>query len=279
MQGANFGMVFTFPFTGYAPWSIAFSSLHTICAIIFAVVFISDLKKEYANSKLPISSKFIIWGLVFMGISNLVPFAIGPVSSMYGKSDAYYFLINSYLHFQYNGWFTFALLGIILRFLEIQGIDTNHTKLRRGLTLKLISVFPVLLIAILSPETDDLWFYITLLAASIQLIGLTLILQFIWLHKHLWSMQLNKWVIRLMTIAFGSLLLQHFLQILGALPSAVDLLANRQIVIAYLHLVFIGFVTFLSFSQLIILGFFKQGKCLHIGLMIFSMGFLLPNLF
>lgn len=278
MQGANVGMLFTFPFTGYAPWSIAFSSIHTIGAVVFAVVFISDLKNEFVDRKIPMSLKFVFWSFVFMGISNLVPFALGPVTSMYGKSDGYYFLVNSYLHFQYNGWFTFALLGIILRFLELKGIDTNHKKIKYGLLLKLISIIPVLLITTLSPATDQVWFYIVLAVASIQLRGLVLILQFIWLHKFQWSIQSNKWVMRLMVIALGSLLLQHTLQVLGAIPSAVELLSNRQIVIAYLHLVFIGFATVLIFSKLITMGFFKLGIFLNIGLLLFILAFFITEL-
>ncbi|MEQ8925238.1 MAG: hypothetical protein RLO81_05455 [Fulvivirga sp.] len=278
LQGANFGMLFTFPFTGYAPWSIAFSTLHTICAIIFTFIFISDLKKEYTGMMWPMSARFVIWALIFMLISNLAPFALGPVVSMFGKTDAYYFLVNSYLHFQYNGWFTFALLGLVIRFLETKDINTNHPFIKRGLVLKAVAIFPALSISILSEDENELWFYLALLASIIQLLGLCYLLIFFWGNRSHLAFKTQKWVGYIALFAFSALLLQHILHVLGALPAAVDLLINRQLVVAYLHLVFIGFVTFLIFHQLITLGILNSGTYMFLGMALLLIAFIASEL-
>ena len=273
MQAANFGMLFTFPFYGYSPWSIAFSSLHTISAVIFTIILISDLKKEYVNENWPMSIKFIISGLVFIIISNFAPFALGPITSIYGKSDAYYLLVNFYLHFQYNGWFTFAILGVVLKVIESYGLDTNHLFVKRGFMLKLISIFPAFGISVLATKPEIVWHWASISATVIQSIGLLYLIVFA-LNSYRQIMS-NSRPILLLLLAIGglSLLLQHILQVFGSMPFAVDLLINRQIVIAYLHLVFVGFATSLLLYQFINLGFFKVNILLRFGVILFLLSF------
>ena len=107
-----------------------------------------------------------------MFISNLAPFALGPVSAIQGKTDLYYSLIYFYLHFQYNGWFTFALLGLILWMLETNGADTKTKLIKIGFLMKLVAVFPTYILSVLWTEPNWLWYWIGGLAGLIQLIGL-----------------------------------------------------------------------------------------------------------
>lgn len=276
LQATNIGMLFTFPFMGYAPLSIAFSTIHTVCSVIFTIKLIRYLKRKNINT-FPSSVRFIIWAFVFMLIANLAPFALALVSANYGKSDLYYFLVSYYLHFQYDGWFTFALLGLFMKYLENQGINSNHRLIKWGLLLKLIAIFPVLSIAILSPETNIFWFLITIISAIIQLVGLLCLLSFFWKYKTSWNTSNSKWSTALVLIAFCSVLIEHILQIIGGLTVSVELLINRQVVVAYLHLVFVGFVTVFLLHQFIVLGFLKIASLLLAWLAIFIVAFIITE--
>ncbi|MEQ9209304.1 MAG: hypothetical protein RLN96_05605, partial [Pseudomonadales bacterium] len=114
-----------------------------------------------------------------MFISNLAPFALGPVSATQGKTDLYYSLIYFYLHFQYNGWFTFVLLGLLLHQLEMQGVNTDHKLVKLGFLLKLLAVFPAYLLSVLWTSPGLIWNILGGVAAITQLVGLVLILVFV----------------------------------------------------------------------------------------------------
>ena len=79
LQLANLGMLFTFPFMGYALWSILFSAMHAITAMVFAGLFIRKARLALPE-KHQLSFLFIKWGLILMVISNLAPFEIGRAS-------------------------------------------------------------------------------------------------------------------------------------------------------------------------------------------------------
>ena len=156
LQLANMGMLFTFPFTGYALWSIIFSTIHALTTMLFAWVFIWEVRNIVPNQHRT-SFQFVKWALILLFVSNLSPLALGPVSATKGKTDLYYSLIYFYLHFQYNGWFTFVLIGLILHQLEGLGLNTSNWLVKIGFLLKLLAVFPAYLLSVLWTGPGLIW--------------------------------------------------------------------------------------------------------------------------
>ncbi|MCV9387882.1 hypothetical protein [Reichenbachiella ulvae] len=273
LQGANLGMLFTFPFMGYALWSIVFSSIHAVTAMFFAIIFIKEMRKGEKKT----AQLFVQWALILMILSNLAPFALGPVSATQGKGDLYYLLIYFYLHFQYNGWFTFALIGLLLRHLEQRGVDTQHRWARLGFKLKLIAIFPAFVLSALWTTPAMPWYMLAALAAMLQLVGLLFLLAFVIKEARQPIMEMAKSLRYLLLAGALALLVQHVLQALSAIPALVELAFARNIVIAYLHMVLIGFVTLFLFFNLHLQGYLRPSRSTHLGLLLFFGSFLLSE--
>lgn len=107
-QIAVVGMLCTFPFQGYAVGSIIFSTLHIFCSYAFVL-------RLWKRNNIKVISD--IWmlksGLFMMALSTLGVWVLGPAVGMLGKTNAFYKIaIQFFLHFQFNGWFLVAVLGL-----------------------------------------------------------------------------------------------------------------------------------------------------------------------
>ncbi len=108
---ATLGMMLSFPFQGYGLYSITFSTLQLLFSYGFAYHFLKDLgiTKARLDKRL---AKYSIW---WMLLSTLGLWAIAPVGAILGKLHPLYTLsVQWFLHFQFNGWFIYALLGILV---------------------------------------------------------------------------------------------------------------------------------------------------------------------
>ena len=132
-----YGMLLSFPFQGYAPVSIAFSTLS-----IFAGFYMAFALWKAAGASNTPSVLFLKTGLVFLVISAAGPFATGPLIAM-GKAGTalYYNAVYFYLHFQYNGWFTFAILAVAYKMIEKKGPPVNGKLVYRLFTAACIPAY------------------------------------------------------------------------------------------------------------------------------------------
>lgn len=273
LQGANLGMLGTFPWTGYAQWSIAFSTIHALGTLFFAWTFIRDVQPNLPQ-KHQASFQFVKWALILMMISNLAPFALGPISAFQGKNNLYHLTIYFYMHFQYNGWFTFALLGMILWLLERRGANTQTKLIKRAFFLKLAAVFPAYILSALWTQPGLVWHFLGGFVSLVQLIGLGYFLVFI--LKNLGFLISRKSVHQKIILWCGILgiSIQHILMFLSAFPFLGKMAFARPIVIAYLHLVLIGFVTHWLFFLFLKMKFTLETFSSKIGFYLFLAAFL-----
>ena len=87
LQVAVLGMLITFPIQGYAAASITFSTLHIFLSYWFAGKFLRDTSAKRLGSS-PFSLAFVRWGLLFMVLSSIGPFALGAIMAKgLGGSD------------------------------------------------------------------------------------------------------------------------------------------------------------------------------------------------
>src|SRR5215210_398988 len=104
----NYAMIISFAWVGYAGVSIVLSTIALWLSYVFAYKMYKTLS-SVENKK--ISIKFIKGSLFFLMLSSLGPYALAiliatKTGDAYSSHNALYF----FLHFQYNGWFTFAVL-------------------------------------------------------------------------------------------------------------------------------------------------------------------------
>ncbi len=113
---AVIGMMLSFPFQGYAAISIIFSTLHILCSYYFVYLIWNDHKKT------SISSTWLLRAsLLFMLLSTLGVWCLGPAVGLMGKASAFYQIaIQFFLHFQFNGWYLLAIFALLFHFLNIK---------------------------------------------------------------------------------------------------------------------------------------------------------------
>ncbi|TXD69702.1 hypothetical protein ESV24_06895 [Aequorivita lipolytica] len=249
------GMLVTFPIQGYALYSIIFSTLFLFASYWFMWFAVKYAPEHFKNR---FSWKLIKAALWYLVISSIGPWAIGGVMATLGPESIWYkSSIYFYLHFQYNGWFIMALLGILFYVLEEKGIHFKPEKLK---SFFLLLNFGVLFTVFLS----FLWFVPPIAIYILGLIGavaqLLAFYEFYLLLKNHFSaikksFSPNSFL--LLKIAGSLLAVKLSMQLFSAFPYFANLTFQlKDFVIGYLHLVFLGIVitamlAFLEYFKLI----------------------------
>lgn len=255
---SSFGMLLTFPFMGYKAPSIAFSTLSIIFSYILLGVAWKDINRSNISN---IVRNWFKAGLFFYALSSLGAFHLAWLMATHSVTQEWYIgSVYFFLHFQYNGWFLFGILGLFFYWLEknkIQGIDF----LRRPIFLSLfISCFPGFILSALWMRLPQWLYWLGLTAALLQLVGILLFISFLsfsWKQIKESTGALSRWLWVFSSIA---LCIKFILQSLSVFPRLSYLaFGYRPIVIGYLHLVLLGFVTFFLLGYLI-----RQGYLLNL---------------
>jgi len=235
-----YGMLLSFPFRGYAPVSIGFSTL-SILAGIYMTAQLWKVTRGFNDT----SVLFLKGGLVFLVVSAFGPIATGPLIAM-GKAGTplYYNAVYFYLHFQYNGWFTFAILAVLYKMIEKTGPALNG-KLVFGLFTA--GCIPSYFLSTLWSHPPGVFYYVSMGAALMQLTAL------IFLLKDTKQLQWRKGLLDLLfKTAILFFVVKNVLQAMSAVPFIADLAYSyRNYTIAYLHMVLVGFVSLGALSLML----------------------------
>lgn len=242
------GMLFSFPFQGYGAVSIAFSTLHVVLSVVLAVFFVRDKKKIY-KERTPLSLHFALGGLFFLLLSSLGPFALGygmakEISGAFNQLAIFF-----YLHFQYDGWFTFAVFALFFRLLEKGNIKYGAKPARMFFILLLLSCTPAYAGSTLWAHPPA-WVYLVAVAAALaQLVGLGYFVASIKGKRRQIKSAMPGWTWFLLWFAFACFAFKTLLQVLGTVPFMADMAYNiRNFLIFYLHVIFLGFVSIFLFA-------------------------------
>lgn len=251
LQIAVMGMLVTFPFMGYAAPSIIFSTFQMILSLIFAILFFRNADKN------DLASKFMKAGLVFMLISGLGPLTLGPLVVMDMKGTTLYdTAIYFYLHFQYNGWFTMAVIALLFKMLDEFGIEYSMAKGKLMYKLLILATILTFALSTLSFGPNRLIYFIGFIGAALQLWAGFILLRILFVKTKLRNVLLNGWVKWFFGIALASWLLKIMLQFLSPLPFVSEFVYfNREAIMTYLHLSFLGFTSCFLIGLLIVKNF------------------------
>lgn len=271
----SYGMLVCFILQGYGAFSITFSTLSIFVSYIFTVYFWKDLNriKEKKTSHLWLKAS-----LVFAVISSIGAFALAIMMAT-GMNDQNWYLssIYFYLHFQYNGWFLFAGMGLLTDKLEV--IAKEVKKLHYVFLLFCFACVPAYFLSILwSPFSESI--YLLLIAAVIaQLAGWIIMLNIFIKNQDFISRQFSKYgkiLLSLSAIAFTiKLLLQS-----GSIHAELSHLSYgfRPIIIGYLHLVLLGVTSIFILGYIISFKLININKMLISGTFVFVSGIIINEL-
>ncbi len=265
---AVIGMLISFPFQGYAAISISFSTLHIICSYLFIRLIWKNHKIESKPIQLLLKAS-----LVFMFVSTIGIWCLGPAAAILGIESAFFQIaIQFFLHFQFNGWFLFAVLAVFL-----PGFFIENTK-RFQVFFKTLIGGTILTFAL--PVS---WFAYHSILPWINGVGVLLQLvagyYFILLLRPHWTkfwqktLPLSKWMYGLALLSF---VLKIALQTSSIIPE-VSMMANQyhNFVIGFIHLMMLGVITGFLFAFLLESSLISiKSKSLNLGIYSFIIGFI-----
>lgn len=235
------GMMVSFPMQGYGLYSITISTLHTMLVAVFIVRFFKDTRLVKTEAL-----AFTRMALLFFLISAAGPFALGVVMAKgLGHTPLYHLAVYYYLHFQYNGVFTFGIFGLLLSLLDKNGVGIDTRKVRSFRILLIVSCFPAYILSTLWTNPGILLNMAGLIAALMQVVAAPFLFGAVLPLRHQIIGSLSRSSRVLLTVAFFSFVIKLLLQVLSAFPYFARLAYEvRHYVIAYLHLVLVGMISF-----------------------------------
>jgi hypothetical protein len=263
------GMAFTFPFYGYTTASISFSTLYIVAAAVFVPVFIKDILNSATgrNVKLLSISALISLVLSFLGTFGLSYIII----TRSGGALLYRDSIYTFLHFQYNGFFTLSVFALFMNYLWKKNISSDKSADRFSIFLCL-SILPALFLALLWHNNSGFYILATL---GCLFILMSLVYFFLFLKTTDYNSLFETGTAKTFCLfAAVSFVLKMLLQVGTVFPDLGNAVyGDRPVIIGFLHLVFLGFVTFFILSVLIENGYFnRENKLIVFPFIVFSIG-------
>ncbi|WP_253255988.1 hypothetical protein [Formosa algae] len=243
-EAAVLGMLISFPFQGYAAVSITFSTLHIFCSYYFVYLIF-----KHADIENNLTRRLLKTALVFMLISTLGVWCLGPAVGILGQASAFYQIaIQFFLHFQFNGWFLIGLLALL--FNPFQIIDNQNSK--RFYILLVIATISTLALSVSWFAPHPFLNIINGIGVICQLGALYYFVDLVKAKFSASTYQQSKLLKYLYLFALGSFAFKIALQSSSFIP-AVALMAKQQhnFVIGFIHLTMLGVVSGFLFAFLI----------------------------
>lgn len=271
-----YGMLISFIIQGYAFFSITFSTLSIIVSYFFAFYYWKDLNTLLRNK---ISSAWLKAALAFSVISSAGPFFLAYL--MIAKiSDQHLYLSSIYffLHFQYNGWFFFAGMGLLIS--KLEHIPGSFSSFKTALVLFFVAAFPAYFLSVLWLPLPLMAQILIVIAVVCQLLGWAFMVKFFTKNKIFIKTRFSKYgriLLLLSAIAFS---LKLLLQAASVHPALSQLTYGfRPIIIGYLHLVLLAVISIFIVGYIVSFDLVRITHTLLIGISIFVVGVIINEFF
>ncbi len=269
-----YGMLISFSIQGYGLFSISFSILSIFVIYYFTVIYWRDLKKI----KPVLTHKYLKLALIFNIISSVGAFALAwLMATNTANQRAYLASIYYFLHFQYNGWFFFAAMGLFSNKLYEEGVD--EYKLKRVFWAFALSCIPAYFLSVLWLPMPTWVYIIVVISAVLQVYGWGVMLVIIKSKLSLLRSKLSPLARWMLTFAGFALTIKLLLQLGSVIPSLSTLSYSfRPIIIGYLHLVLLGVFTLFILGYMFAYRIVIPKKKAWWGVIIFTIGVILNEL-
>ncbi len=234
-------MLISFPLGGYKAFSIVLLAVFGLTSYVLSFRVLKDLQGNNTSVKL------IRYGIYYYLLSSLATWFLAFVIATQGKTDLYHNTIYFYLHFLYNGFFVFALFGLMFKIFESQQIIISE-KLKKDFFIYLnIACIPAYALSVLWSNVSLVYNFIGFMASVSQLISLVFLLKILRqaFSQINWSF-ISKLLLKFAIISYS---LKIISQILSAFPYIVEksLALKPFFIIGYLHLFTLGFLSVFLF--------------------------------
>src|SRR5690554_4011904 len=268
---SSYGMLVFFILQGYAFGSILFSTLSIIVSYFFAYYFFKDLR----HLKRETSVNWLKGALFFYVISSVGTFFLAyTMASKTLMINVYLASIYYYLHFQYNGWFLFACIGLLADSLKLN--KAENKVFNKSYYWLFVSTLITYVLSVLWLKIPTWLYVITIAFSVIQFVIWVNILLLISRKK---GEILNRQPVFLqyfLKFAGLCLTLKFTFQLLSVIPSLSQFVFGvRSIIIAYLHLILLAVISLFLLYYIYANKLLTLNKTSKIGLIGFAVGIFL----
>lgn len=265
---ATLGMAVSFVLQGYSAISITFSAIHLFTVYYFGYLYWRQLRGDRS-----VSARFIRLAIFWYFLSSLGLLSLGPIGAIYGKhSSLYYEAIQWFMHFQLNGWFIYATLGILFRYMGRLGYPPVIN--RYALPLLNLSLMLTFALSITWSHPLDWLFYLNTIGVVSQTVGFFLIVKPLILGLKRIHPRIDGIYFFIM-LGVLSILFKAVVQMVVVIPFiAVISYTIRNYVIAFFHLITLGAVTFTIGGVLLKQGLFPVNTWSKWGWGTLALGFI-----
>jgi len=260
-------MLISFPLGGYKVFSIVLLAVFGLTSYVLSFRILKDLQGNNT------SAKFIRYGIYYYLLSSLATWFLAFVIVTRGKTDLYYNTVYFYLHFLYNGFFVFALFGLLFKVFENQQIVISENLKKRFFWYLNMACIPAYALSVLWSSDVLLFNMVGFVASVLQFISLVFLVKIMLqaFSQLSWSFTSKL----LLKFALFSYSLKIISQILSSFPYFVEksLALKPFFIIGYLHLFTLGFLSVLLFLILDQLGKINfQKPASKLGILLFLAG-------
>lgn len=271
-----YGMLISFAIQGYSFFSILFSTLCIFVSYIFAFQFWKDLNKLKVNR---ISHLWFKAALIFSVISSIGPFCLAYMMSGHAINQKLYLTsVYFFLHFQYNGWFLFACIGLFIS--KLTELNFEEKSFKTIFWIFAISCVPSYFLSALWLPIHKIIYLLVVVAAMMQMVGWVWLIRIIRKNISILKSELSKPAKWLMSLAAISMSIKLILQLGSTYPALSQLAFGfRPIVIGYLHLVFLALISVFILGYIIAEKLIVINRPMIVGIVIFVSGIFINEIF
>lgn len=270
-----YGMLVSFILQGYGFFSISFSTLSIFVSYFFAAVYWRWLNRTKEKT---VSNLWLKAGLVFSVLSSVGAFGLAyMMANKITHQNWYLAAIYFFLHFQYNGWFLFAGMGLLTA--KFEKINGAVNQLKTAFLLFCFACVPAYFLSVLWLPLPLVIYLIIVAAVVAQLAGWVLTIKVFVLNKPFINQQVSKHGRVLLLLAAIAFSIKLFLQSGSVIPALSQLSYGfRPIIIGYLHLVLLAVTSIFLIGYMVSFKLITVTKTLLAGVFIFVAGVIINEL-
>lgn len=274
IQLAVVAMLIGFPIQSYGVFTITASTVHMVLAYILLGAVWS------AGNTWPARGSRILLRLAigFFVLSTMGILAIGPIIATGNQgAEFYYWAVQFFLHFQFNGWFWFAAMALGVRWVERNGF--SFTMDRLTIWLWVVSAILTYALAIAWSEPRPSVFATVAIGVVLQLWAALRTLRILRTLNTTARNKISRAARILIGVALVSMALKVLVQATVAIPAvAVMALTVRHFVMGFIHMNTLGTMTMLLLAYAVIQGWLDvRRKSVRFGLGTLVLGIVLSE--
>lgn len=259
------GMFVSFLYQSYGAMSISFSAFF----VFTSYVFLYRLWKLFDST----SVLDTLWksAIIWFYLSTIGVWCLGPSSAILGKEHWMYSLsIQFFLHFQINGWLLFAVLAMLFKYVKNDYLPTKNTIYLLNLSLVLTFGLNIYWVS-----QSFVIYFINAIGIILQLFVYLQLTQILWKYS---LVQISKTMQQILRFILFALMIKAIIQLATLFPNySLMIKSNRFLIVAFIHLVLLGFVSFgwvyVSIKEKIL----AYNKVILIGLGLWILGFIVTE--